>query len=392
MHNGRFDSLRNITRQRVSSYKLAYLLVAGLIVIVELAFHTLSDALAAPAVLVLALLGVTLAVAPWIGIAGDVLYIAAFVAADFSGYTESLSFPVIGVFLIAVIWVIEHHALRAILVLVGTATLGIALSEKSVTRLASEAVLAVIVLGIGFILRAYSDRAAISARELAAERQASCEAVASVRGELAVQLHDTIAKDLARVAISAQNLAIAHPELAREIDPLTTIAQKASRRLRPMIMDLNLTVARSSLRASVKESTIMLCSRNITLSVEMVADIDQLLSRQAMLTASLFVREAATNVLKYGQAFTSAELYVDLAESELALMMSNQIATVPVDHALTGGFGLANLQSRIESEGGRLSFVSTGTQWMINATIPNHVTASIAGHNDGENNNGRDDE
>ena len=93
MHNGRFDSLRNITRQRVSSYKLAYLLAAGLIVIVELAFHTLSDALAAPAVLVLALLGVTLAVAPWIGIAGDVLYIAAFVAADFSGYTESLSFP-----------------------------------------------------------------------------------------------------------------------------------------------------------------------------------------------------------------------------------------------------------------------------------------------------------
>lgn len=381
MHNGRFDSLRNITRQRVSSYKLAYLLAAGLIVIVELAFHTLSDALAASAVLVLALLGVTLAVAPWIGIAGDVLYIAAFVAADFSGYTESLSFPVIGVFLIAVIWVIEHHALRAILVLVGTATLGIALSEKPVTRLASEAVLAVIVLGIGFILRAYSDRAAISARELAAERQASCEAAASVRGELAVQLHDTIAKDLAQVAILVQNLAAAHPELADEIDPIANITQGASRRLRPMIMDLNQTVAAPSFRAAVKESAVMLRSRSMVLNVEMVADIDHLLSRQALLTASLFVRETATNVLKYGQSSTSVELYVDFEGSELALMMRNQISTEPIDRTLTGGFGLANLQSRIESEGGRMSFTSTGVHWIINAAIPN-LNPSITGGSD----------
>lgn len=61
MHNGRFDSLRNIARQRVRSYKLTYLLAAGIIVIIELVFHAVSDAVAPPAVLVLALLGMMLA-------------------------------------------------------------------------------------------------------------------------------------------------------------------------------------------------------------------------------------------------------------------------------------------------------------------------------------------
>ena len=390
MHNGRFDSLKNATRQRMGKYRLAYLLAAGTFVIVEFSLHAVSDALAAPAAVVLALLGVMLAAAPWIGVFGDVLYVAAFVAVDFSGYSESLSFPVFGVYFIAVIWIVEHHFVWASLLLAGTALLGITLSEDLLTRLVSEAVLTSIVLSVGFILRVNSDRVAFSARELAAAQRASREAVASVRGELAIQLHDTIAKDLARVAIMAQQLVIAHPELAREIDPLTAIAQDASRRLRPMIMDLNLAAARPSLSAAVKESAVMLRSRAITLNVEMVADIDQLLTRQAILTASLFVREAATNVLKYGQTSTSVELYVDCTGSEVALMMSNQIATDPVDHMLTGGFGLANLQSRIESEGGRMSFASTGTKWIINATIPNRATGSS--EIDGENNTGRDNE
>lgn len=387
----KFEGFRGIVCPRERGSKLAYFASGAAMMVLELVPSLRVDSPSVYATVVLLGLSLALAVAPWIGFLGDLFYIALFVIADLFGHGSSFVFPVIGVFLIVVVWIIEHHALRAILLLAGTAALGIALSENPLARLASEAVIAVLVLAIGFVLRAYSDRAAVSARELAAQRRASREAVASVRGELAAQLHDTIAKDLARVAILAQNLAIAHPELAREITPMATIAQDASRRLRPMIMDLNLAVARPSLRAAVKESTIMLRSRAIVLNVEMVADIDELLCRQAMLTASLFVREAATNVLKYGQPSTSAKLYVDLGESELALMISNQIATDPGDHTLTGGFGLANLQSRIESEGGRMGFASTGTQWMINATIPNHA-ASTSGTDEAENNTGRDDE
>lgn len=168
--------------------------------------------------------------------------------------------------------------------------LGIVLSDNPLARAVSEVVLSVIVLAVGMAFRVLVDKESKTARDLVAARQESRRALASVRSELAAQLHDTIAKDLARVVISAQNLTVAHPELADEINPLMTIARDASRRLRPMITNLNLAVAAPSLKAAVKESAAMLCSRAMVLNVEMVADIDQLLSRQALLTASLCVR------------------------------------------------------------------------------------------------------
>ena len=51
-------------------------------------------------------------------------------------------------------------------------------------------------------------------------------------------------------------------------------------------------------------------------------------------------------------------------------MMVNEIGESPSRDALTGGFGLMNLQSQIEAEGGRLSFVSASGRWIINAAIP----------------------
>ncbi|WP_167141851.1 sensor histidine kinase [Canibacter zhoujuaniae] len=324
-------------------------------------------------------LSFVLAVAPWIGLLGDLFYIALFVAVGLSDYGSIFTFPVFGIFLIAVVWMIEHHAIRVCLLLVGVALLGIVLSDNPLPRTASEVVLGAIVLAIGITLRAFVDKESKTAHELATAREESRRALYSIRGELAAQLHDTIAKDLAQIAILAQNLAAAHPDIAGKINPLTNIAQDASRRLRPMIMDLNLCADTPSLSAAVKESAAMLRLRSITLNTKMVVDIDQLLSRHTLLTAALFVREAASNALKYGQAESTVELYVDLDGNEVALMMSNQISTEPIDHALTGVFGLANLQSRIESEGGNLSFASTGSQWIINATIPNLSPSNVGG-------------
>ncbi len=371
MNKGQFESFRHIVSPRAKGYKLAYFTTAAIAVVFELLLTSDFASYGSYVTVTLMGFGLVLATAPWIGFLGDLLYITVFVLVDLSGHDSSFSFPVFGVFLIATIWIIEHYVIAAVALLAGISLLGVVLSEEPLARTLNDIVLIAIVLGVGFTLRAFSDRETTSVRELMNARQESRSAVASVRGELAAQLHDTIARDLARVAIAAQNLAAKHPELADEIDPLAAIAQDASRRLRPMIMDLHLSVTAPSLRAAVKESASMLRSRAMVLNVDMVADIDQLLSRQTLLTASLFVREAATNVLKYGQASANVELYVDLDDGELALMMSNQIATEPIDHTLTGGFGLANLQSRIESEGGRMSFVSTGAQWMINAAIPN---------------------
>ncbi len=73
------------------------------------------------------------------------------------------------------------------------------------------------------------------------------------------------------------------------------------------------------------------------LNADIVANIDQLLSHETLFTSCLFVCETATNVLKYGQSGTDVKLYIDGEDSEVALMMSNQIGSAPTEYALTGG-------------------------------------------------------
>lgn len=363
-----------LMRPRTKGYKLAYATGAAIITFFELVFTINNNLPFWDDFTVRAGCVLLLTAAPWIGLLGDLLFIALFIFINTLGYESFVDAATLGLHLIVIIWLIHHHWLAAICLFLGASLSRILLSDDPLEWILNEILLTTITLGIGFTLRTFKDRKDVSERSLTAVRQEAHNAVASVRRELAARLHDTIAKDLARVAITAQELAAAHPELAAEITPLARIAQDASHRLRPTIMDLNLSASAPSLRFAVKESASMLRTRKLVLDVRMAADIDNLLSRQAMRTAALFVREAATNALKYSKGKTTVELHVDIHSDEVSLTMLNQISKKPANLDLTGGFGLANLQSRIASEGGRMSFVSTGTQWLINAAIPNLQT------------------
>ena len=114
----------------------------------------------------------------------------------------------------------------------------------------------------------------------------------------------------------------------------------------------------------------MLRSGALELDAHMPGDIDGEISRQTILTGSLFVSETAANALKYARRGTTVDLFAEIDGGGLSLTMANDISGSSSDGALTGGFGLANLKSRIESEGGRLSFVSRSGRWIVNASIP----------------------
>ena len=128
------------------------------------------------------------------------------------------------------------------------------------------------------------------------------------------------------------------------------LAHDSSRRLRPMITELNFDAPDPSLMAAVKESRLMLQSGKLELGAHMPDDIDGRLSRQAILMGSLFVREAATNAMKYARRGTTVDLFAEIVDGELSLTMANEIGNKPSDDALAGGYGLMNLKSRIESE------------------------------------------
>lgn len=274
-------------------------------------------------------------------------------------------------FLIAVVWIIHHQTVPASLLLTGYVLLMFLQNGSQPSRILSDVLLSAVTFAIAFTLRNFMDSTERFRRKLEESKMETAKAAATVRAKLAAGLHDTIARDLTRISISLESLAAAHPELSEEIAPIVDLAHVSSRRLRPMIAELNLEAPAPSLRTAVKESTLMLRSRELDLTAHMSDDIDDLLSRQAILTGSLFVREAATNALKYARQGTPVNLFVEVTGGELSLMMVNEIGESPSRDALTGGFGLMNLQSQIEAEGGRLSFVSASGRWIINAAIPN---------------------
>lgn len=99
----------------MSEYRLAYLLAAVVIVVFELAFNAVSQSWNLFDSVTLLALCALLAVAPWVGIGGDLLYIGPFALLGATSVESALSFPVSGLFLITTVWISHHHAIRAIL-------------------------------------------------------------------------------------------------------------------------------------------------------------------------------------------------------------------------------------------------------------------------------------
>ena len=237
-------------------FRLSYLFMSVSIVVLEVVFHAISAPLGTHDILILAALCALLSVAPWLGITGDLLYVAVFAA--MGAFSSSLAFPVLGVFLVAAVWIIRHRTVQAALLLAGYVLLMFWQNGSVLARMASDVLLSSVAVVVGFAVRKFMDGAELSRRELEESRMGTVRAVESVRAKLAAGLHDTIARDLARISISLESLAAAHPDLSGEIAPIVDLAHDSSRRLRPMISELSLDAAAPSLAAAVEESRLML--------------------------------------------------------------------------------------------------------------------------------------
>ncbi|WP_249288451.1 sensor histidine kinase [Mobiluncus mulieris] len=335
-------------------------------VVYELIPRVFLSSLNEPEVWLIVVFGIELALAAWLGVVGDLIYIAVFFTYGFTQHSDLLSMPSFGINLIVVVWLIQHWNLRALTLLAAMVAFNVWQDKDPGRRIIGELFIVALVLAIGYSLRFITDRARKTERQLMKSRQSA----AAIREELATQLHDTIAKDLAQVAISVENLATTHPELAAETAPIVTLAREAAGRIRPLIMNLNAKATPPSLNQAIRDSRTMLHTRGLTLKIDPEAELDKQLTRQTIQTAALFVRECATNALKYSENDTDVDLLIDLDGDTISLMMANTISSTPVSPQYTSGYGLVNLQSRIEGEGGKMLFTRRNNRWIINAIIP----------------------
>ncbi|MBB5845642.1 two-component system sensor histidine kinase UhpB [Mobiluncus mulieris] len=224
---------------------------------------------------------------------------------------------------------------------------------------------------VGLLMRQQRDYTALLQGYLDSSGLAAEQIRSQLRRELAAQLHDTTAKDLAQISLAAQKLRDDPSSVTSEaLAELASAASAAAKRIRPMILNLDISRESISLEKALVESRKMLTARGITLDVVVPKGTDQLLTRQQQLVASLVVRESASNILKYAPENSLASLELSLDEARnLSVYSQNRVAEHP-DTSFTGGYGLRNLEDKITSEGGELLFGKSGDKWNLSVEIP----------------------
>lgn len=316
----------------------------------------------------LVLLGVFVA-AGWFQVC-EYVFLVCYFGFDLLNLIDGFEMVSFALSILMIFWLMRSWIVPAVLVLVLDGVTATAMSITPSLEAFSSVLTAVLVLVIGLALRWQNGRRVLAEQEKETIRRAATEN----RRELARQLHDTTAKDLAHVAVLAQDVTTRHPELSSELLPLVVAATDASRRIRPMILSIDTAATEVPLSQVVQQVTHMLKTRNITLDTGISEGLDEAVTRQQRLTAALTIRECGSNILKYAPADSTANLVIDTDAEPGVLMisLSNEIADTPAAPGMSSGYGLANLGSRICSEGGTMEASNLGGQWLIYITIPAH--------------------
>lgn len=367
------DSSQTSSATFTKAYRYTYLALGILIFGLELARISITGAPNLPDIAIAAFFAALIGAASWWPPYLEILYILTLLITEMTGLLANLSSPHFGAFAIIISWISSSRFVLAAAATLVETGLTIAYSHGTIAAVTSALATITFTLLPGLTLRWYQRRYADKTSEANTLKKQVATIEADTRQALAGELHDTLAKDLAHLAITAQNLAD-NPDAAgsEQLQQLADSATSASRRIRPVILNLDSARMSSSLDEAISSAQTLLSTRAISLQISTPAQqLDVLLPRDTQFLASLVVREGATNILKYAPENSEAELEVTIENDILTLSLSNTIAATPrQSNGLTGGYGIANLTDRVQREGGTLNFATFGNLWLLNAIIP----------------------
>lgn len=325
-----------------------------------------------PSMWALAILVILLASCGWFSPWSDIAYTVFFDCLLLSPLSDNFSFAIWGICAISINWIRRSWIIPGLAIFFSAEFLSLLVSSTPKVQFLSLLLDSLATLSLGFFLRwqyQRMERMVMESQQTKEEAERSGE---RIRRELAAELHDTIAKDLARLVIVADRIA-KHPDEAKPQDfkLVSDIAKTASRRIRPVIFNLDTTRVSASLTDVLDDVRNMLRTREMVLEADANPDLDSLLTRQQRQLATLVVREASTNSLKYAPAGAHVNLELRLDENRiLTITMSNPVSEFHEFSGVTGGFGLRNLESRLNDESGELLFGRNSQGWIITALIP----------------------
>ena len=304
--------------------------------------------------------------------------------------TINSSLMFLGIFAVAADWISRDWWISAVLALLVPQTTQLAASNQLVADSFGMVLGSSIAIVGGLLLRHFEHRVHLQEQRRAAaehERAAAEEALKlavqaqkEIRQDLAATLHDTLAADLVRIALSSHSLAamINNSEVAETAQELEEASRATLRDLRTLITTTRSPQQEKAVTTAsvIQTCQTMLSGRNIKLSPDFPETLDASCSDDLKKNIALIIQESAMNILKYGKDGSEASISIEVSgEAAIDLMIVNECATERIEDQgeIAGGFGLDSLAARIANTGGFLEANQKEDRWVLVAHLVEQV-------------------
>lgn len=235
------------------------------------------------------------------------------------------------------------------------------------------------ILILGSISRAFVLKIAKLRERVERLRRMLDEQENRIRIQLASELHDYVAKDLAVISTIAQENQGTTIEAAAQDSwsAVVTVAQRAGAKLRMLISGTKTSFTPADIVEAIDQGSFILRQRQIRLKqIYDKGELKSLNDIQARLLVML-LREGLVNIFKYSPANSRAKLQITKnQQNSFFVLMENFIAPESrVNKTNSSEFGLRNLNYIFAKEGAILVKEDFETTWMLVAELPAEMAA-----------------
>lgn len=203
------------------------------------------------------------------------------------------------------------------------------------------------------------------------------------RRDIARALHDSVASSLTSVVIKAEVLGLARgnedDEITRQLQQIAEESRRSMQQVRQLITILD-SPERDDVVASIESlSTVLEKGRSrlnnhgfrVVPAKFVGAELPVVLAPESVALVDRFLKEVATNALKYAPPASEMAVHGSDADGFFVLSVTNE---VPVDESapddLSSGLGLRNLRGDASALGGTVEAGKDGQTWTTTLRLP----------------------
>lgn len=201
------------------------------------------------------------------------------------------------------------------------------------------------------------------------ERRRLTRQVARQRREIAAQLHDNVAHDLALIVMRVEQMQLAGAQSREDLEFIAETARRSSRQLRGLMGVLRVAHTPSTpmlrARSALQEATEQAQAHGIALTVMTEGDMDAL-PAVVQDTLARVLKEASNNIVKHTMGAGPASIMLAVDDSCVDLMCSNPTTK----RQRRPGLGLVGIRERVAAAGGHLDINEQAGTWITRVHLP----------------------